>query len=152
MIELLIQAEQLLGLGMLDEAERLYSLAAEGDANNAMAVVGLSRVALERGDERAALDLARRALAIDPESSAAARMRDRIEEVIAWRGEPIPPDHSTAEPASPAPPAAAEPASAETASAEPAPPAPASAAQPAAASTSPKPSRGGLLRRLTRRS
>jgi tetratricopeptide (TPR) repeat protein len=92
MIELLIQAEQTLSLGLLDEAERLYRLAAEGDPNNAIAIVGLSQVALERGDELAALALARQALAIDPESSTAARMRDRLEEVIAWRGDPIPPE------------------------------------------------------------
>ena len=132
MIELLIQAEQLLALGLLDEAERLYSLAAEGDPNNAIAIVGLSRVALERGDERTALTLAQEALAIDPESSAAARMRDRLEEVIAWRGEEIPPVGGPGTPAEDAQ-GASEPA------AEGIPP------------SKPSPTRG-LLRRLTRRS
>jgi tetratricopeptide (TPR) repeat protein len=159
MIELLIQAEQVLSLGLLDEADRLYRLAAESDPNNAIAVVGLSRVALERGDEGAALALARQALVIDPESSAAGRMRDRLEEVIAWRGE-APPDRPTGPPrggpTAPVPPPTAPPPAAPTPAAGPAAPTPAAgpAASPAPHSTPPaQPSAArGLLRRLTRRS
>jgi len=138
-IELLIQAEQMLSMGLLDEADRLYRLAAEGDPNNAIALVGLSRVALERGDERGALALARQALAVDPESSTAARMRDRLEEVIAWRGDEMPADAGAGAPGEPGP---GEPA---------VPPAVASAAPDPAPPPKPSPTRG-LLRRLTRRS
>jgi len=164
-IELLIQAEQVLALGLLDDAERLYRLAADGDPNNAIAVVGLARVALERGDEQQALALAQQALAIDPESSTAARMCDRLEEVIAFRGEAgpttppatatAPPATASAPPVSPTMPPAGPtipPASPTMPPASPTMP-PASPTMPPASPTTPKPSPPrGLLRRLTRRS
>ena len=77
-------------MGRIDAAETLYRQVADADPRNAIAVVGLARVALERGDEAGALDLARRALAIDPENAAAGRMVARLEEVIAYRGETVP--------------------------------------------------------------
>ncbi|MEX1168517.1 MAG: tetratricopeptide repeat protein, partial [Chloroflexota bacterium] len=87
MIELLIQAEGALSVGLLDRAEALYRQVANADPRNAIAIVGLSRVALERGQQGEALELARRALAIDPENVAAQRMVQRLEEVLAYRGE-----------------------------------------------------------------
>jgi thioredoxin-like negative regulator of GroEL len=84
-IELLLAAERMLSVGMLDQAERLFSQVAEADPKNAIAVVGLARVALERGDEAGALAEARRALEIDPEDDAARRLADRMAEVIATR-------------------------------------------------------------------
>ena len=90
MIELLLQAEGALSLGLLDRAEALYSQVATADPRNAIAVVGLARVGLERGNEREALELARRALAIDPENSAAQRMTQRLEEVLRFRGVSLP--------------------------------------------------------------
>ena len=47
--------------------------------------MGLARVALERADDERALREARRALAIDPENVAAARLATRLEEVLAYR-------------------------------------------------------------------
>ncbi len=90
MIELMLEAEKALSLGFLDNAERIYGQAVEHDPANAIAIVGLSRVALERGDERTALGFARKALEVDPENATARRMLDRLEEVIAYRGDPIP--------------------------------------------------------------
>ena len=87
MIELLLKAENALSLGMLDQAERVYWQAVEHDARNAIAIVGLSRVALERGDEWTAMDFAARALAVDPENATARRLIVRLTEVIQRRGD-----------------------------------------------------------------
>ena len=85
MIELLLQAERALSVGLLEQAEILYTQVAEADPRNSIAVVGLARVALERGDEPTALELSRRALTIDPQNAAAQRMVERLEEVKAYR-------------------------------------------------------------------
>jgi hypothetical protein len=85
-IELLLQAEGALSVGLLDRAETLYRQVANADPRNAIAIVGLSRVALERGQQPAALELARRALEIDHENVAAQRMVQRLEEVLAFQG------------------------------------------------------------------
>lgn len=90
MIELLLQAETALSLGLLDRAETLYRQVAAADPRNAIAVVGLARVALERRREIEALELARRALTIDPENSAARRMVQRLEEVLRHLGVEFP--------------------------------------------------------------
>jgi tetratricopeptide (TPR) repeat protein len=116
-IELLLQAEGALSVGLLDRAETIYRQVANADPRNAIAIVGLSRVALERGQQRAALELAQRALTIDRENVAAQRMVQRLEEVLAYRGEAPPAPagpQPTAGPATPsagerpAPPSAAE--------------------------------------------
>jgi thioredoxin-like negative regulator of GroEL len=85
-IELLIQAEGALSVGLLDRAETLYRQVARADPRNSIAVVGLARVMLERSDEVGALTLARRALTIDPENNAAQRMVQRLEAVLRHRG------------------------------------------------------------------
>jgi tetratricopeptide (TPR) repeat protein len=90
MIELLLQAERALSLGMLDQAEGLYRQAVHADPRNSIAVVGLARVALERGDDVGAWRLAQEALVIDPENAAAQRLAGRLEEVHAYRGESLP--------------------------------------------------------------
>jgi tetratricopeptide (TPR) repeat protein len=88
-IELLLQAERTLAAGRIDEAERLYRQAAAADPRSSIAVVGLARVTLERGDEPGAWRLARQALEIDPENVAAQRLAQRLEEIYAYRGESI---------------------------------------------------------------
>jgi Flp pilus assembly protein TadD len=102
MIEIILEAERALTTGQLDQAERLYRQAAELDPRNSIAVVGLARVALDRGDERGAYTLARKALEIDPENAAGQRMAERLEEVMRYRGEQ-PPAAEGSPPAEPAP-------------------------------------------------
>jgi tetratricopeptide (TPR) repeat protein len=87
MIERLLEADRLLALGLTDQAERIYWQAVETDPRNAIAVVGLARVASERGDDRTALEFARKALAIDPENPAAVRLTARLAEIVATREE-----------------------------------------------------------------
>ena len=89
MIEALLQAERMLVHGMVDQAERIYASAVELDPRNAIAVVGLARVALEHGDERLAYDRACSALEIDPHNAAALRLEARLSEVFAARGEEV---------------------------------------------------------------
>jgi tetratricopeptide (TPR) repeat protein len=100
MIERLLEAERALSVGLLDQAERLYQQAWEADPHNSIAVVGLARVALERGDEPAAQALALRALEIDPDNLAARRLVDRLVEVQTTRAAKRP---EKAEPAEPPP-------------------------------------------------
>ena len=85
MIEALLQAERLLVHGMVDQAERIYTSALEQDPLNAIAVVGLARVALERADDRLAYAHSRRALEIDPQNAAALRLEARLSEVLGLR-------------------------------------------------------------------
>jgi len=146
-IEQLLRAENALALGLLDQAQQIYAQTLAHDPANAIALVGLSRVALERGDERASLGFARRALAIDPENGQAGRMVDRLEEVIRERGDAIPqeaPSTTTPMPTPATPPDARPPA--------PATPPPAVPQSSSAAAPEVAPQRRGLLRRLTGRS
>lgn len=139
MIEPLLEAERAMDVGLLDQAERLYRTIAETDPRNSIAVVGLARVAIERGDDLEALRLGRRALRIDPENPMAQRVVARLEEVLTVRGVPLPPDEGVAP--VPSPPVVASPAPAK-------PTVPAT--QPHAA-TAPGPSRRSLVSRILRR-
>jgi tetratricopeptide (TPR) repeat protein len=105
MIEILLEAERALTVGLTDRAEKLYRQAIENDPHNSIAVVGLARVALERGDDTGALELARRALGIDPENDAARRTVARLEEVLARRADETQPPATPAPAASPGAPA-----------------------------------------------
>ena len=149
MIELLLNAESALALGLLDQADRIYRAVLEADPRNGIAAVGLSRVALERGDDAGAHALARAALEIDPENATARRMIDRLEEVARHR--------DAAAGAAPGLGAtAAGPHAADAAGPEPAPtaeriPGPEPSTHPTAAQST-APARPGLLRRILGRS
>jgi Tfp pilus assembly protein PilF len=78
MIEIMLQAEGVLETGRLDQAEKLYWQVVELDARNAIAVVGLARVAIERGDEQTAREFTRRALELDPENASALRLAIKL--------------------------------------------------------------------------
>jgi hypothetical protein len=77
------------------------------DPRNAIAVVGMARCALARGEDHEAYRLAARALAIDPENDMARRMTTRMAEVLAFRGETLPEELTTT--AAPLAPAASAP-------------------------------------------
>jgi tetratricopeptide (TPR) repeat protein len=108
-IEILLEAERALMHGRIEEADRLYRQVAERDPKSAIAVVGLARVALERGDDLAAYLHGRRALAIDPENPTARHLVMRMGEVLAGRGE-APVDAGQALPPKPPPAAGDDPA------------------------------------------
>ena len=100
MIERLLEAERARTSGELDLATALLSQVVEADPRNAIAVVSLARVALDRGDLAAAETLARQAREIDPEEAAAARILAELAE----RAEPTPePEPETKPEAEPAP-------------------------------------------------
>jgi predicted Zn-dependent protease len=92
MIELMLEAERAMGIGLLDNAERLYRQVVAIDPKNSIAVTGLARVALERGDQRGAYTFARRALALDPDNPMASHLSQRMAEQMRNRGEALPDD------------------------------------------------------------
>jgi thioredoxin-like negative regulator of GroEL len=79
MIERLLAAEDALSRDELDHAQRLFGQVAEADPRNAIAVVGLARVIVRRGDVDAARELLAHALEIDPDEAAARRLLDELE-------------------------------------------------------------------------
>jgi tetratricopeptide (TPR) repeat protein len=74
MIERLLAAEAMLERGELESAGRLFAQVAEADARNAIAVVGLARIASLEGRFADAHELLDRALSIDPAEAAARRL------------------------------------------------------------------------------
>ena len=81
MIELMLEAERALSVGLVDQAEHLFWQAVEADGRNVIAIVGLAKVALARGDDRTAFQFARKALELDPEDGAASRLVERLEDL-----------------------------------------------------------------------
>ena len=86
MIEQLLQADRLLAVDQVDAAEAIYQRVAQLDPRNAIAVVGLARCALARGEDQRAHELAARALEIDPANDMARRMESRLAEILGTRG------------------------------------------------------------------
>ena len=80
MIERLLAAERALAGAQLETADRLFRQVADADPRNAIAVVGLARVAEARGERGTARALVERALEIDPEEALARRLRETLEE------------------------------------------------------------------------
>jgi hypothetical protein len=78
MIERLLAADAALERGEADTAERLYRQVADADPRNAIALVGLARVANARGETVLARELAERALTIDQDEAAARRMLESL--------------------------------------------------------------------------
>ena len=87
---MLLQADRLLTVDMIEQADAIYRRVAEQDPRNAIAVVGMARCALARGEDQEAYRLAARALRIDPENDMARRMTARMAEVLTYRGETLP--------------------------------------------------------------
>lgn len=145
---MLLQAERALTLGLLDQAERLYRQTIAADPRNSIAVVGLARVALERGDEAGALWHARRALVIDPDNPAARRLVDRMVEVITRRGDAVPDGGGLASGSATTPVAGSLRADEPPPQDDEPPPPVAGAPPPAVPVPPPTAKRGGLLRRL----
>jgi tetratricopeptide (TPR) repeat protein len=79
MIERLLAAESALGRGELESAGRLFAQIAEADPRNAIAVVGLARIAAREGRADEARALLGRALEIDPDEAAARRMLHELD-------------------------------------------------------------------------
>ena len=90
MIERLLAADAALERDEVDVAERLFGQVAQADERNAIAVVGLGRVALRRGDREGAAERMRAALAIDPDEAAARRLLDELEGTASLDAEPEP--------------------------------------------------------------
>lgn len=79
MIERLLAADAAFDRGEIDVAARLFAQVADADPRNAIAVVGLARVAARRGAPDEARAQARRALAIDADEAAARRLLDELD-------------------------------------------------------------------------
>jgi uncharacterized protein HemY len=87
MIERLLAADAAIERGDLDAAEKLFGQVAEADPRNAIAAVGLGRVAAGRDDANGARIWFLRALEIDPDEAAAQRLL-ALERELATPGTP----------------------------------------------------------------
>jgi predicted Zn-dependent protease len=88
-MEVLLDAERNLAMGLLDNAERLYRQVHTADPRNAIALVGLARVAVERGRDTEAYQLASEAVELDPDNPAARTIVVRLREVLGAQGESL---------------------------------------------------------------
>ncbi len=113
MIERLLAADAALDRGELDSAERLFAQVTEADPRNAIAAVGMGRVAAGRDDAEGARTWFQRALEIDPDEAAARRLLAALDRELGLAGgrgaqapEPPPADVAPPAPAAPQAPAA----------------------------------------------
>jgi uncharacterized protein HemY len=98
-IERLLAADAALERGDLDTADRLFGQVVEADPRNAIAAVGLGRVAAGRDDGVAARTWFLRALDIDPDEAAAQRLLAALDRELASAAEPIAQEPVAPEPA-----------------------------------------------------
>jgi hypothetical protein len=85
MNEGLLQAERLLTVGLLDQADAIFRRELGRDPRSADALIGLARVALAREQDEEAYRLAAEAHRVDPDHDMARRMEARMAEVLATR-------------------------------------------------------------------
>ena len=90
MIERLLAADAAIERGDLDSAEKLFGQVADADPRNAIAAVGLGRVAAGRDDADGARTWFLRALEIDPDEAAARRLLTALEREMATPTGPTP--------------------------------------------------------------
>ena len=90
------EAEIALTSGRLDRAESLFRERLETEPHDVLAIAGLAQVAIERGNDRRACEIARWALKLDPGDDLAGRLVARLEEVMRYRGEEPSPAAPTA--------------------------------------------------------
>ena len=83
MIERLLAADEALERDDLDSAAKLFGQVAEADPRNAIAAVGLGRVAAGRDDAAEARMWFLRALEIDPDEAAAKRLLAALDRELA---------------------------------------------------------------------
>ena len=88
----MLEAERAMGIGLIDNAERLFRQVVAADPKNSIAMTGLARVALERGDQLGAYMQARQALRLDPENPVASHLARRMEEQLRMHGQAVPAD------------------------------------------------------------
>ncbi len=121
MIEWLLEADRALAAGRLDDAQRKFEQVAANDARNAIAVVGLARVAMARGNVPTARTLIERALAIDPDNAAARRHAAALPavRVVSVPAAGDPPPTAGPSPGPPAVPPAGDPVSSDAMTARP---------------------------------
>lgn len=82
MIERLLAADAALERDDLDAAEKLFVQVADADPRNAIAAVGLGRVAAGRDDAKGARTWFQRALEIDPDEAAALRLLQALDREV----------------------------------------------------------------------
>jgi uncharacterized protein HemY len=90
MIERLLAADAALERGDLDTAQKLFGTVAEADPRNAIAAVGMGRVAAGRDDAEGARTWFQRALEIDPDEAAARRLLAALDRELARTGDGAP--------------------------------------------------------------
>ena len=83
MIERLLAADAALERGDIEAAEKLFGTVAEADPRNAIAAVGMGRVAAGRDDAEGARTWFLRALEIDPQVAAARRLLAALDREVA---------------------------------------------------------------------